>query len=207
MGKLTVLDHPLIRHKLTLLRLKDTEPWLFRHVVNEITYLMLYESTRDLRTKKIEIETPLQKTKSDMLDQEIIVVPILRAGLGMLDGLMKLMPMTKVGFIGLYRNEETLEPIEYYSKTPPLDKAEVFVADPMLATGGSVIAAIDLLKKKGARRIRFMCILAAPEGIKLLQETHPDVDIFAAGVDEGLNENGYIVPGIGDCGDRYFWTT
>ena len=206
-GRVVVLEHPLIKHKLTLLRMKETEPWLFRQLVSEITYLMLYEATRDLKTRLIDIETPIATTKSEILDEETVVIPILRAGLGMLDGFTRLMPLARVGFIGLYRDENTLKPIEYYSKFPPLENRLIILADPMLATGGTVVAAIDMIKSRGGERIKFMSILSSPEGIERVQSEHEDVDIYTCAIDERLDENGYIVPGLGDCGDRLFWTT
>lgn len=206
MKNVTVPDHPLIKHKLTFIRDRRTETWLFRQFVNELTYLMLFEATRDLRTREEDIETPLAPTRSEVLGEDIVVVPILRAGLGMLDGFLRLAPMSKVGFVGLYRDEETLEPVEYYCKTPDMSDAGVFVLDPMLATGGSVSEAVTALKRRGAQNIVFICLLAAPEGIAALEEAHPDVKIYCAAVDEGLNDDGYIVPGIGDCGDRLFNT-
>lgn len=206
MSKIVEVNHPLVRHKLTLARDKTTQSWLFRELIDEITYLMLYEATRDLQTKKVNIETPLAPCESDFLSDDVVVIPVLRAGLGMLHGFTRLMPQVKVGFIGLSRNEETLKPVEYYFKTPPLENAEVIVVDPMLATGGSISDAISAVKKKGATRVRFVCILAAPEGVAAMQKAHPDVDIYCAAIDDGLNEKGYIMPGIGDAGDRMFWT-
>ena len=200
------MDHPLVKHKLTYVRSISTESWHFRDLINEITYLMLYESTRNLTTRTKRVQTPLAMAKCQVMEEEIIVVPILRAGLGMMDGFLRLVPMAKVGYIGLYRDEDSLEPVEYYCKVPDPSEATVFVLDPMLATGGSVSAAITMLKKQGAKRIKFMSILAAPEGIKALQNNHPDVKIFTANIDKRLNENGYIMPGIGDCGDRLYFT-
>ena len=204
MSKVVEVDHPLIRHKLTLARDKKTQSWLFRELIDEITYLMLYESTRDLTTKKVTIETPLATCESDFLADDVVVIPVLRAGLGMLHGFTRLMPKVKVGFIGLSRSDDSPEPVEYYFKTPPLEDAQVIVVDPMLAGGGSVVDAIAHVKKKGANRIRYVAILAAPEGVAAMQEAHPDVDIYCAAVDKGLNEKGYIIPGIGDCEDRLF---
>ncbi|MDZ7412335.1 MAG: uracil phosphoribosyltransferase [candidate division KSB1 bacterium] len=206
MGAVVVTEHPLIRHKLGLVRMKQTEPWLFRQLVNEITYLMLYEATRNLRTRPIPIETPLASTTAEWLDDDVVVVPILRAGLGMLDGFLRLIPLAKVGFVGIYRDHESLEPVEYYCKVPELRKSQVYVLDPMLATGGSAVAAASSLKARGATSIRHLCLLAAPEGINALHAAHPDVEIYCAHIDERLDEQGYIVPGIGDCGDRLFWT-
>jgi len=202
----TVFDHPLIKHKLALIRDKETKHFLLRELVNELTYLMLYEATRGLKTKKKEVQTPLAKAEVDVLGEKLVIIPILRAGLGMLDGCLNLIPTARVGFVGLYRDEVSLDPVEYYFKTPPMSNSMVLVLDPMLATGGSVSAAIDGLKKSGAEEIIFMCILASPEGIEKLRENHPDVSIFCAHVDEKLDENGYIMPGMGDCGDRLYGT-
>ncbi len=206
-ANLTIMNHPLIQHKITQIRDKTTDSWLFREIVHEITYLMLYESTRALKTRTVEIETPLAPATVEVLDEALTVVPILRAGLGMLDGFLSMVPHAKVGFIGLYRDHATLEPVEYYCKLPQLDGSLVVVLDPMLATGGSVTAALDMLKEKGAHRLQFLCILASPEGLRAVEETHPDVDIYCASVDEQLDEKGYILPGIGDCGDRLFFTS
>lgn len=206
MQVVVVTEHPLIRHKLGLVRMKQTEPWLFRQLVSEITYLMLYEATRSLRTRPIPIETPLAATTAEWLDDDVVVVPILRAGLGMLEGFLRLIPLAKVGFVGIYRDHDSLQPVEYYCKVPELAGSQVYVLDPMLATGGSAVAAADALKARGATQIRHLCLLAAPEGIKALHAAHPDVDIYCAHIDEGLNEQGYILPGIGDCGDRLYWT-
>jgi uracil phosphoribosyltransferase len=206
MSKVTVLDHPLIKHKLALIRNKDTKYSLFRELVNELTYLMVFEATRGIQTKTVEVETPLATCEADALDEDIVIVPILRAGLGMLDGCLNLVPTAKVGFIGLYRDHDTLEPVEYYLKVPPLENAKILVIDPMLATGGSVSATVTQLKKRGAKEMNFMCILASPEGIERLQGDHPDVDIFCASIDDGLDDKGYILPGIGDCGDRLYGT-
>ena len=207
-SKVTVFDHPLIQHKTTILRQKDTTNKEFREAVEEITMLMCYEALRDLPLEEIEIETPIKKTKKNILaGLKFAVVPILRAGLGMVNGLLNLVPIAKVGHIGMYRDEETLLPHEYYCKLPPdIDDRLVVVVDPMLATGGSAIDAIGQIKSYGAKRIKFLCIIAAPEGIKALTEAHPDVEIYCANVDECLNENGYIVPGLGDAGDRIFGT-
>jgi len=201
------IKHPLIQHKLTLLRMKETEPWLFRQLVNEITYLMLYEGTRNLRTTLVKISTPLEETNAPILADEIVIVPILRAGVGMLDGFLRLMPMARVGFLGFRRNEDTLEPEEYYVKLPELNsESRVIIADPMLATGGTVIAAVDVIKKHGGRKIDIISLIASPEGIKNLNRKHPDVNIYTATIDRELDERGYIRPGLGDCGDRLFWT-
>ncbi len=203
-----ILDHPLVQHKISLLRSKRTGTKEFRDLVGEIATLMCYEATRDLPTEEVEIETPIAIARTRMLSgRKLAFVPILRAGLGMVDGMLTLVPAAKVGHIGLYRNEETLEPVEYYCKLPEdIGERDVIVLDPMLATGGSACDAITLIKKRGARSIKFLCLIAAPEGVARLQETHPDVDIYIAAMDEKLNENGYIVPGLGDAGDRIFGT-
>ena len=208
MGNVYVFDHPLIQHKTALLRKQETSVKDFRELVREISMLMAYESTRNLPLEEVEITTPMQKTTVKMLKgEDIAIVPILRAGLGMVDGMLAMIPSAKVGHIGLYRNEETLEPVEYYCKLPKdCDEREVFVVDPMLATGGSSVAAIQMLKDKGVKRIHFMCIIAAPEGVKRMQEAHPDVDVIVGALDDHLNEHGYIVPGLGDAGDRIFGT-
>ena len=208
MSEVHILNHPLILHKLSLMRDKNTNTKSFRELLTEISMLMGYEVTRNFPTKAIRIETPIREMDAPVLEAEdIVVVPILRAGLGMTDGLLQLMPAAKVGHIGLYRDETTHTPVEYYCKLPKESvDSEVIVVDPMLATGGSAVAALDFLKQRGCKSIRFMCLVAAPEGIKVLQEAHPDVDIFVAAVDECLNENCYIVPGLGDAGDRIFGT-
>lgn len=208
MGKFEVLDHPLIQHKLTIIRNKDCGTREFREVVNEIAELMVYEVCRDMPLEDIEVETPVATAVEKRLaGKKVVVVPILRAGLGMVDGVLELLPAAKVGHIGMYRDEETLQPHEYFVKMPDhLDKREMIIVDPMLATGGSAIAAVDALKKRGAKSIRFVCLVAAPEGVKALREAHPDVDVYAAALDDHLNENGYIVPGLGDAGDRLFGT-
>ena len=208
MGKVHVFDHPLIQHKTALMRKTSTSVKEFRELAKEVAMLMGYEATRNLPLKEVEIETPICTAKMKMLDgEDIAIVPILRAGLGMVDALMDLIPAAKIGHIGLYRNEETLEPVEYYCKLPTdIENREVLVLDPMLATGGSAVAAINFIKKRGAKNIRFVCIIAAPQGIEVLQKAHPDVDIYCGSVDEKLNENGYIVPGLGDAGDRLFGT-
>lgn len=207
MSKVVVFDHPLIQHKMSIIRDKNTDTKTFRENVNEIGSLVTYEITRDLETKEIEIETPIAKTKAQILAKDVVIVPILRAGLGMVDGIQKVIPTAKVGHIGLYRDEETLMPHEYYSKFPKeIVNATVLVVDPMLATGGSVIAAIDRVKLAGAKDIRYVGIVGCPEGVKALQEKHPDVDIYMVSIDSGLNKVGYIVPGLGDCGDRLFGT-
>lgn len=208
MAKVYVFDHPLIQHKLTYIRKKDTGTKEFRELVDEVATLMAFEITRDLSLEDIEIETPVARTKSKVLSgKKIGLVPILRAGIGMVDGVLKLIPAAKVGHIGLYRDPETLHPVEYYVKLPKdIKERDLIVVDPMLATGGSAIAAIDSLKKRGGKSIKFMCLIAAPEGVKALQEAHPDVDIYIAALDEKLDEHGYIIPGLGDAGDRLFGT-
>ncbi|MBO5452610.1 MAG: uracil phosphoribosyltransferase [Clostridia bacterium] len=208
MSKVTVFDHPLIQHKTTVLRMKETSNKEFRESVEEITMLMCYEALRDLPLEDVEIETPLVKTTCKMLaGKKLAVVPILRAGLGMVNGFLNIMPIAKIGHIGMYRDEETLIPHPYYCKLPPdIDERIVVVVDPMLATGGSAIDAITQIKAKGAKQIRFLCLIAAPEGIDALSKAHPDVDIYCANIDEKLNEHGYIVPGLGDAGDRIFGT-
>lgn len=208
MQNLIVLDHPLILHKLAILRDKETGVKQFRELVGEIAQLMCYEATRDLPTKEIEVETPLAKAKVWTLSgKKLAIVPILRAGLGMIDGIIDLIPSAKVGHIGLYRDPKTLQPVEYYCKMPPdISERDVIIVDPMLATGGSAVAAIQFLKNYDCKNIRLMTIIAAPEGIKAVQDQHPDVDIFVAAVDERLDEHGYIVPGLGDAGDRIFGT-
>ena len=208
MSKVTIMDHPLIQHKIGLIRRKETGSKDFRQLISEIAMLMCYEATRDLKLTDVEIDTPISHmTAQELAGKKLAVVPILRAGLGMVDGMLTMIPAAKVGHIGLYRNEETLEPVEYYCKLPQ-DCAErdVFVVDPMLATGGSSVAAITMLKNRGVKKIRFMCIVAAPQGIERMKEEHPDVDIYVGALDDHLNENGYIVPGLGDAGDRIFGT-
>ena len=208
MSKVHVFDHPLIQHKLSIMRSKDTGTKEFRELLEEISMLMVYEVTRDLPTEEVEVETPIALARTHVLaGRKLALVPILRAGLGMVDGMLSLIPAAKVGHIGLYRNEETLEPVEYYCKLPKdIAERDVFVLDPMLATGGSAIDAISQIKKRGARHIKFIGLIAAPEGLKALHEAHPDVDIYVAAQDDHLNENGYIVPGLGDAGDRIFGT-
>ncbi len=208
MGKVTQIAHPLILHKLALIRDKNTGSKDFRELVEEVAMLMAYEVTRDVQMEEVEIETPICVTRCKMLSgKKMAIVPILRAGLGMVDGMLKLIPAAKVGHIGLYRDEKTLQPVEYFCKLPQdIEERDVIVTDPMLATGGSAVDAINLLKKRGARNIRLMCLIAAPEGIKAVMNAHPDVDIYIASIDEKLNENGYIVPGLGDAGDRLFGT-
>jgi len=208
MGKVYVFDHPLIQHKVALIRQTETTTRDFRRLVKEIAMLMGYEATRSLPLKDVEIETPICKTTVKMLKgEDIAIVPILRAGLGLVDGMLELVPNAKVGHVGLYRDPETHEPVEYYCKLPAdIDKRQIFVVDPMLATGGSAIAAINFVKQRGGKNIIFMCMIAAPEGIDALQKAHPDVDIYIAAKDEKLNSNAYIVPGLGDAGDRIFGT-
>ena len=204
---LKVLHHPLITHKLTQMRQKDTGTKDFRQNLDEIAGLMAYEITRDVPTRKVEIVTPVAACVSEEMAKEIVLVPILRAGLGMVNGIRNLVPTAKVGHIGLYRDEETLEPHEYFAKFPSnLPDSVVMVLDPMLATGGSASAVIDMIKKRGATVIKLICLVGAPEGVKRIEEDHPDVDIYLAALDEKLNEHGYIVPGLGDAGDRIFGT-
>ena len=202
------LNHPLVSHKLTVLRNKKTGTKEFRELIGELSMILCYEAMKDASLEEKEIETPICKMNGKKLNEDnYAFIPILRAGTGMLDGLIKVMPNAKIGHIGLYRNEETLKPVKYYYKTPKdLSKREVIVLDPMLATGGSGIDAITMLKEDGANKIKFLCIIAAPEGIKKMQEVHPDVEIYCAAIDEKLNENGYIVPRLGDAGDRIFGT-
>ncbi len=206
--KVTVIDHPLIQHKLTIMRDINTGSKDFRELLEEISLLMGYEVTKDFQMEEVEIETPICRMTSKMLTgKKVAIIPILRAGLGMVDGLRRLIPAAKVGHIGLYRDPETLKPVEYYCKLPAdIQEREVIVTDPMLATGGSACGAIKLLKDKGAVNIRLMCLIAAPEGVETVRNEHPDVDIYVAHVDEKLNEHGYIVPGLGDAGDRIFGT-
>ncbi|HCK87891.1 MAG TPA: uracil phosphoribosyltransferase [Erysipelotrichaceae bacterium] len=204
---LEVLDHPLITHKLTLMRKKETGTKDFRENLDEIAELMAYEICRDLPVRPIDIETPIGPTTGYELSKEVVIVPILRAGVGLLDGIRRLVPTAKVGFIGMYRDEETLEPHEYFAKFPKgLDEAIVMIVDPMLATGGSACDAISLIKERGAKNIKLICLVGAPEGVKAVTEKHPDVDVYLAALDEKLNEVGYIVPGLGDAGDRIFGT-
>ena len=208
MGKVYVFDHPLIQHKVSYIRDKHTGTKEFRELVDEVAMLMAYEITRDMPLKEIEIETPVTTCKTNVIaGKKVGLVPILRAGLGMVDGMMKIIPAAKVGHVGLYRDPETLEPVEYYVKLPSdVNERELIVIDPMLATGGSAAAAITALKNRGAQHLKLMCLIAAPEGIEKLHEIHPDVDIYVAAVDEQLNDHGYIVPGLGDAGDRLYGT-
>ncbi len=202
------LNHPLISHKLTILRNKETGTKEFREIIGEISSVLCYEAMKDAKLQDIEIETPICRTTGKMLDEDkYAFVPILRAGTGMLDGLIQTMPNAKIGHIGMYRNEETLKPVKYFYKTPSdIQNREVIILDPMLATGGSGIDAITMIKESGAKKIKFLCIIAAPEGIEKMKKIHPDVDIYCATIDEKLNEKGYIVPGLGDAGDRIFGT-
>ncbi|MBC7461071.1 MAG: uracil phosphoribosyltransferase [Thermoleophilia bacterium] len=207
-GRVVEVDHPLVRHKLTLLRRVECDTAQFRSLVEELSNLLTYEATKDLETEDCEIETPLMKmTGVSVSGKKVAVVPILRAGLGMVDGVLRMVPVARIGHIGMYRDEETLQPVTYYQKLPEdLEERDVLVLDPMLATGGSVTVAVDALKAAGAVHIKMLAILAAPEGIARLHADHPDVDIYVAGIDEKLNEQGYIVPGLGDAGDRLFGT-
>jgi uracil phosphoribosyltransferase len=207
-SNLTVLDHPLIRHKLTILRDRRTSTRDFKQLVNEIAVLMAYEVTKDLPLEPVEIETPLERMTGEQLaGKKLTLVPILRAGLGMVEGIAELIPSARVGHIGLYRDHDTLAPVDYYFKIPADEmERDFFVLDPMLATGGSAVAAISALRKAGARRIRFLCLVAAPEGVQALLDAHPDVPVYAAALDRRLNEHGYILPGLGDAGDRLFGT-
>ena len=203
-----VMDHPLIQHKLSLMRDQETGPKEFRELLNEISMLMAYEVTRDLPLKEITIETPVSEARVQVISgKKIALVPILRAGLGMVEGILEMIPAAKVGHIGLYRNPETLQPIEYYCKLPSdINERDVLLLDPMLATGGSAIAAIDGLKRRGVKHIKLMNLIGAPEGVAAVQKAHPDVEIFVGAIDEKLNDHGYIVPGLGDAGDRIFGT-
>ena len=203
-----IMTHPLIQHKVSLIRDKNTKVKEFRDMVSEIAMLMCYDATRDFKTVEVEIETPVATAKTPVLaGKDIAIVPILRAGMGMVDGILTLIPNAKVGHIGLYRDPETLEPVEYYCKLPDdIENRDVIVLDPMLATGGSAIAAVTFLKQYGANNIKFMCIIAAPEGLNRLHTTHPDVEIFCAALDKQLNDHGYILPGLGDAGDRIYGT-
>ncbi|KPC75759.1 uracil phosphoribosyltransferase [Thermoactinomyces vulgaris] len=208
MGNVYVFDHPLIQHKLTFIRDKHTGTKEFRELVDEVSALMAYEITRDMPLREVEVETPVAKAKCKVLEgKKLGLVPILRAGLGMVDGILKLIPTAKVGHLGLYRDPETLEPVQYYSKMPSdIGERELIVIDPMLATGGSASAGIRILKEMGAKQIKLMCLIAAPEGVDRVQKDHPDVDIYVAAIDEKLDEKSYIIPGLGDAGDRLFGT-
>ena len=208
MAKVVVMDHPLIQHKIGYIRRKETGTKDFRQTISEIAMLICYEATRDLQLSDVKIETPIcETTVKELKGKKMAIVPILRAGLGMVDGVLQLIPAAKVGHIGLYRDPETLNPVEYYCKLPAYcAEREVFVVDPMLATGGSSVAAIQMLKDKGCKKIHFMCIIAAPEGVEKMKEVHPDVDMYIGALDEKLNDHGYIVPGLGDAGDRIFGT-
>ncbi len=208
MKNVTIFDHPLIQHKLSILRDKNTSSKDFRELVSEIAMLMCYETTRDLPLEDVEIETPICKTTvKHLAGKKLAIVPILRAGLGMVDGVSRMIPSARIGHIGLYRDEKTMQPVEYFCKLPKdIDKRDVILVDPMLATGGSGIDAVNLIKQRNPRSIRFMCLIAAPEGIAAFSKAHPDVPIFCAALDEKLNENCYIVPGLGDAGDRIFGT-
>ncbi len=207
-NKVYVMDHPLIQHKLTYLRKKETGSKEFRELISEIAMLMCYEATRDLPLEEVKIETPMGPAVTKTISgRKLAIVPILRAGLGMVEGVLTLVPAAKVGHIGLYRDHQTLQPVEYYHKLPQdIESREVIVLDPMLATGGSAVDAIDIIKRSHPKSIKFMCIIAAPEGVEALTKAHPDVQVYCAAVDERLNENGYIVPGLGDAGDRIFGT-
>jgi uracil phosphoribosyltransferase len=207
-GQVHVLDHPLIQHKLTFIRSKETGTKEFRQLVQEVAMLMAYEITRSLPLVETEVQTPVAPAKTKVIEgKTLALVPVLRAGLGMVDGILAMIPNAKVGHVGLYRDPETLKPVEYYCKLPPhIEERDVIVVDPMLATGGSAVAAISAVKDRGATNIKLMCLVAAPVGIEKVQASHPDVDIYVAAVDEGLNEHGYIVPGLGDAGDRLFGT-
>ncbi len=210
MARVVEFDHPLIKHKLTFIRDKNTGSKEFRELVTEVSMLMAYEVTRDMALEEIEIETPVMKMKSEVIaGKKVGLIPILRAGLGMVDGMLSIIPSAKVGHVGLYRDPETLEPVEYYCKLPQdIEDRELIVLDPMLATGGSAISAIQFLKNKGAKskNIKFVCLIAAPEGVEAVKKIHPDIDIYVASLDEKLDENAYIVPGLGDAGDRLYGT-
>lgn len=208
MGKVFEMDHPLIQHKLTLIRDKNTGSKEFRELVSEVSTLLAYEVTRDFPLMEVEVETPIQKTMSKVIaGRKVGIIPILRAGLGMVDGFLNLIPAAKVGHVGLYRDPETLEPVEYYVKLPTdVEERDLIVVDPMLATGGSANAAIGFVKKRNPQSIKFVCLIACPEGIAAVQKAHPDVDIFVASIDERLDEHAYIIPGLGDAGDRLFGT-
>jgi uracil phosphoribosyltransferase len=208
MGKLVVLNHPLIQHKLTMIRDKNTGTKAFRELVDEVATLMAFEITRDLPLEETEVETPIARAKTYRLSgKKLGIVPVLRAGLGMVDGMLKLIPAAKVGHVGLFRDPKTLQPVEYYFKMPPdIAERDLIIVDPMLATGGTAVETIKLLKEHGASSIKLMCLIGAPEGVRAVQKAHPDIDIYLAALDEKLNENSYIVPGLGDAGDRLFGT-
>lgn len=208
MSRVIVMDHPLLQHKIGLIRRIETGSKDFRQMISEIAMLICYEATRELKLVDVEIETPICKTiVKELKGKKLAIVPILRAGLGMVDGMLQLIPAAKVGHIGLYRDPDTLQPVEYYCKLPQdISEREIFVVDPMLATGGSSVAAIQMLKDKGVKNIHFLCIIAAPEGLKKMKECHPDVDIYVGALDDHLNDHGYIIPGLGDAGDRIFGT-
>ena len=208
MSVIRIMEHPLIQHKIGIIRREETGSRDFRQMIGEIAMLMCYEATRDLKLMDVNIQTPVcETTAKELLGKKLAIVPILRAGLGMVDGMLAMIPAAKVGHIGLYRDPETLEPVEYYCKLPAdSSEREVFVVDPMLATGGSSVAAIQMLKDKGVKSIRFMCIIAAPEGVQRMEKEHPDVELYIGALDERLNDHGYIVPGLGDAGDRIFGT-
>ncbi|WP_448375538.1 uracil phosphoribosyltransferase [Fervidobacterium sp.] len=208
MRMLHVVDHPLIKHKLTIMRKKETGPKEFRELLREITLLIAYEATRHIEVYEMEVETPLESTKGYYInDKDIVIIPILRAGLGMVDGILELLPNASVGHIGIYRDPETLKAVDYYFKTPKLnDKSEIFILDPMLATGVSAIDAISKVKELGGKQITFISLISSPEGVKALEEAHPDVDIYTASLDRQLNDHGYILPGLGDAGDRLYRT-
>lgn len=208
MGNVFVLDHPLIQHKLTYIRNKNTGTKEFRELVDEVAMLMAFEITRDLPLEEVDVDTPVMNAKAKILaGKKIGLVPILRAGLGMVDGILQMIPSARIGHIGIFRDEETLQPVEYFAKFPEeLDQRDIFIVDPMLATGGSAIAAINSIKQRGAKNIKLVCLVGAPEGVKAINEAHPDVTVYLASLDEKLNEKGYIVPGLGDAGDRIFGT-
>ena len=206
MSKVVVVNHPLIQHKLSIIRDYRTGTKDFREALNEISGLITYEISRDFETQLSKVTTPIQETTVNILKKDVVIVPILRAGLGMVDGIHNMIPTAKIGHVGLYRDEKSLQPVEYYAKFPPLENATVLVVDPMLATGGSASSAVESVKKRGAKDVRYVGLVGCPEGVARLQADHPDVDIYLAALDERLNEVGYIVPGLGDCGDRLFGT-